>query len=88
MDSFPVLLDSGLDREKWMNMWIGASGFLDVGEPLPGLYVIKRIERLVVTEYIESGAFAENGTTERGMRTRSEGCDTDFTSNREQPCCN
>ena len=88
MGSFPVLLDSGSDRKSWMNMWIGASGLLDVREPLPGPYLTKRIEHLVVTEYIESDAFAENGTTEGSMRTRSENCDADFTSNREQPCRN
>ena len=64
---------------------IGASGLLDVGEPLPGPDFIKRIECLVVTEYIEGGAFAENDTAEHRVRTRRKDHVTDFTSNREQP---
>ena len=64
---------------------IGVSGFLDVGEPLPGPDFIERIGCLVVAEYIESGVFAENDTTEHCVRTRHKDHATDFTSNREQP---
>jgi len=76
-----MLLDPGSNRGKWVDMRIGASGFLRRRRATPGPHFVKRIERFAVTEYIESGAFAENDTMEDGIRVGREGCDTDFTSN-------
>ena len=60
-------------------------GFLRHRGTTPGPHFIKGIERFGVTECVESGAFAENGTMEDGIRTRREDCDTGFTPNRDRP---